>query len=302
LNQGHTHREQIGPGGAGRALLAYLMVRRSRATEEDWRARIAAGQVLLDGEGAAPSQPLRAGQWLTWARPPWEEPEVPLCAAILYEDKELLAVAKPRGLPTVPGGGEFLEHTLLALVRRRAPEASPMHRLGRATSGVVLFARTAEAGRLTQHVFRERRVRKIYRALCSGEPARDAFAVEAPIGEVAHEWLGTLHAALAAGKPARSLVRVLERRGDCSLVEVEIETGRPHQIRIHLAHAGHALAGDPLYGAGGLPLAGGRALPGDPGYLLHAFRLELTHPISGRPLSIECAPPPALRALEHRSG
>jgi len=77
---------------------------------------------------------------------------------------------------------------------------------------------------------------------------------------------------------------------------VEIETGRPHQIRIHLAYAGHPLAGDPLFGAGGVPLAGTLALPGDPGYLLHAHRLCLDHPGSGEPLVIECPPPPVLRA------
>jgi 23S rRNA pseudouridine1911/1915/1917 synthase len=89
---------------------------------------------------------------------------------------------------------------------------------------------------------------------------------------------------------------VLERRESAqALVEVAIETGRPHQIRIHLAHAGHRLCGDPLYGVGGVPLPGSRALPGDPGYLLHALRVELAHPRTGAPLVIECAPPPPLR-------
>jgi len=223
-----------------------------------------------------------------------------LDAAVLHEDELLLAVAKPRGLPTMPAGGLYLEHTLLAVVRRRAPGASPMHRLGRDTSGVVLFARTAAAAGTVQAAFRARRVTKVYRALCAGHPALDAFTVDAPIGEVDHPLLGTVHAAAAGGRQARSHVRVLERRGDVSappsaLVEVEIETGRPHQIRIHLAHAGHPLVGDPLFGPGGVPRPGTRALPGDPGYLLHAWRLELEHPGDGRRLVIECAPPPALR-------
>ena len=94
---------------------------------------------------------------------------------------------------------------------------------------------------------------------------------------------------------------MLERRRSegerpSALVEVEIETGRPHQIRIHLAYAGHPLVGDPLFGAGGRPLPGTRALPGDPGYRLHAQRLELDHPLDGSRLVIECAPPPALRS------
>lgn len=279
-------------------MLEHLSLRFGRASPAEWRARIAAGQVRLDDGLATPDALLRAGQWLRWDRPPWEEPPAPLATAVLHEDALLLAVAKPRGLPTMPGGGLYLEHTLLAVVRRRAPEASPMHRLGRDTSGVVLFARTAAAAGVVQAAFRERRVVKVYRALCAGHPAADAFAVTAPIGEVEHPLLGTIHAAAPGGRRSSSQVRVLERRGGaapCALVEVAIETGRPHQIRIHLAHAGHPLVGDPLYGAGGLPLPGTRALPGDPGYLLHAMRLELDHPEDGRRLVVECAPPPPLR-------
>jgi 23S rRNA pseudouridine1911/1915/1917 synthase len=212
---------------------------------------------------------------------------------VLYEDQALLAVAKPSGLPTLPGGGLFMKNTLLALVRRLAPEAHPMHRLGRATSGVVLFARTAAAASLVQQALREGLWTKVYRALVDGHPARDEFSVDAPIGEVPHALLGSVHAASAHGKPSRSSVRVLQRRPGCALAEVQIETGRPHQIRIHLAHAGHPLCGDPLYRAGGLPKSS--ALPGDAGYHLHAMRLSLVHPATGAPLTIECAPPPLLR-------
>lgn len=299
-NHGHTYQEQIDQRGAGRQVLEHLSLRFGLASPAEWRARIDLGQVRLDDGLATASAVLRAGQWLRWDRPPWDEPPVPLDAAVLHEDALLLAVAKPRGLPTMPGGGLYLEHTLLAVVRRRAPEASPMHRLGRDTSGVVLFARTSAASRLVQAAFRERRVVKAYRALCAGHPASDAFSVTAPIGEVEHPLLGTLHAASPGGRPSSSQVRVLERRrapdgAPSALVEVAIETGRPHQIRIHLAHAGHPLVGDPLYGPGGVPLPGSRALPGDPGYLLHAMRLELDHPADGRRLVIECAPPPPLR-------
>jgi 23S rRNA pseudouridine1911/1915/1917 synthase len=300
MNRGHTYREQIGAAGAGRTVLAHLCERFERAGPDEWQARIDLGQVKLDGASTRAEVRLRGGQWLSWDRPPWVEPPVPLDAAVLHEDALLLAVAKPRGLPTMPGGGLYLEHTLLAMVRRRAPEASPMHRLGRDTSGLVLFARTAAAAATVQAAFRARQVRKVYRALCAGHPALDAFTVAAPIGEVDHPLLGTVHAAAAGGRHAVSHVRVLERRGGVdvppsALVEVEIETGRPHQIRIHLAHAGHPLLGDPLYGPAGVPLPGTRALPGDPGYLLHAWRLELDHPADGTRLALECAPPPALR-------
>jgi 23S rRNA pseudouridine1911/1915/1917 synthase len=281
-------------------VLAHLSARFGRAAPDEWRERIALGQVRLDDRPTEAEALLRAGQWLSWSRPPWVEPPVPLDAAVLHEDALLVAVAKPRGLPTMPGGGLYLEHTLLAVVRRRHPEASPMHRLGRDTSGIVLFSRTAEASRIVQAAFRARKLRKVYRALCGGHPARDAFSVLAPIGEVEHPLLGTLHAASAGGRRAVSHVRVLERRAGeggspSALVEVEIETGRPHQIRIHLAHAGHPLVGDPLFGDGGVPIPGTRALPGDPGYRLHAHLLELDHPRDGSRLVIECAPPPVLR-------
>ena len=297
-NKGFRHLEQIGPEGSGRTVSIHLATRYPLASEAEWVDRIRLGQVLLAGQPAEKDLVLRAGQQLIWNRPPWIEPEVPLATAILYQDEDLLAVAKPSGLPTLPGGGEFLEHTLLALVRRKFPEASPMHRLGRATSGLVLFAPTAETTKPLQAVFREPRTRKVYRALCSGHLESDAFEIQAPIGEIPYGPLGTLHAAHPGGRPSLSRVTVLERREHATLVAVEILTGRPHQIRIHMAFAGHPLVGDPLYGLGGIPGPGTTALPGDPGYLLHAHRLELEHPRSGESLSLWCQPPPGLRATE----
>jgi 23S rRNA pseudouridine1911/1915/1917 synthase len=294
-NAGFRHLEQIGPAGAGGTLLAHLTARYPLASEVEWGQRIDLGQVLLNDQPARRDDLLQAGQWLVWNRPPWIEPAVPLATALLYEDRDLLAVAKPTGLPTLPGGGEFLEHTLLALVRRRHPAASPMHRLGRGTSGVVLFAPTTEARKPLQSAFQDGRTRKVYRALCQGHPAQDAFDIAAPIGEIPYDPLGSIHAADPGGRPSLSRVTVLERRQDATLLEVEIRTGRPHQIRIHLAWAGHPLVGDPLYGPGGVPLPGTGALPGDPGYLLHAHRLELDHPRNGKRILLVCQPPPPLR-------
>jgi 23S rRNA pseudouridine1911/1915/1917 synthase len=295
-NGGYRHFEQISAAAAGQTVLAHLAARYPLASEAEWQQRIDSGQVFLGATPARQEDQLRAGQTLSWLRPPWIEPNVPLATALLYEDEDLLAVAKPSGLPTLPGGGEFLEHTLLALVRRRHPEASPMHRLGRGTSGIVLFAPTPKARKPLQAAFQNAGTRKVYRTLCSGHPEEGAFAITVPIGEVPYAPLGLLHAAQAGGRPSESHVRVLEPRGDATLVEVEIHTGRPHQIRIHLAWAGHPLVGDPLYGPGGVPLPATRALPGDPGYLLHAQRLELHHPRTGTWLTFTCQPPPLLRA------
>jgi len=295
MNAGFDYREQISLGDAGRTVLDYLARRHRHSSEAVWRERIAAGEVEVQGRRADATDALLAGQHVVWRRPPWAEPDVPVAFAVLYRDRELLAVAKPRGLPSNPNGG-FLTHTLLHIVRRAFPEATPMHRLGRGTSGLVLFARTAEARRRVAAAFREGRIEKVYRALVTGIPDRDAFSVETPIGPVPHPRLGRVYAASERGKRAVTHVRVIGTQQDVALVEATIPTGRPHQIRIHLAAAGHPLLGDPLYAARG-GLVPEPALPGDPGYWLHAMRLALSHPATGERVEIECAPPPPLRTL-----
>ncbi|MFA6028633.1 MAG: RluA family pseudouridine synthase [Elusimicrobiota bacterium] len=294
LNQGCTYVERIDRRAEGRALVEHLGERYGHTGAPEWAARIAEGRVLVDGRPAGPGEILRRGQTVTWVRPPWEEPDAPLDYAVLHEDPHLLAVAKPSGLPTLPGAG-FLENTLLARVRLTHPAAAPVHRLGRGTSGVVLFAKTPAAAHTLERLWREHHVVKVYRALAEGLPERDLFKVEVPIGPIPHPLLGTVHAASPKGKGARSHVRVLERREETTLVEVRIETGRPHQIRIHLAACGHPLAGDPLYAPGGGFRTDGAAVPGDAGYLLHALRLELPHPATGAPFIVEAPAPAVLR-------
>lgn len=301
MNDGFEYRDRIGPDAAGETVLRFLALRYRHSSEAEWRARIAAGQVRLAEPGtadalASPEDVLPRGGVLVWQRPPWQEPAVPLAFALLYRDEHLLAVAKPRGLPTVPNGG-FLTHTLLHLVRRSFPRATPLHRLGRGTSGLVLFALTAQARSALSRAWREGRVDKVYRALVRGVPARERFEVAAAIGRVPHPRLGDVYAATPGdprGKAALSHVCVAAPRGDQAVVEVRIPTGRPHQIRIHLAFAGHPLVGDPLYGPGGLPLPE-PALPGDGGYHLHAWKVGLRHPATGEPVELECVPPMPLR-------
>ncbi|HEX5043006.1 MAG TPA: pseudouridine synthase [Candidatus Polarisedimenticolaceae bacterium] len=292
MNRGYSYDARVGPEAEGHALSSYLATRWPHTTREEWEERIAHRQVLLDGTPATPATPLRPGQTLTWQRPPWSEPAAPQAFAVLYQDDDLLAVAKPAGLPTLPGAG-FLERTLLSLVRASDPRAVPLHRLGRFTSGLVLCARTVEARVRLSRGWRA--VEKRYRALATGAPAREAFAIDVPIGTVPHPRLGTVHGASIEGRESRSEVTVRERRQGAFLCDVRILTGRPHQIRIHLAAAGHPLVGDPLYGAGGVPLSDEPGLPGDPGYLLHAAELRLAHPRTGEDLVLRCAPPPLLR-------
>ena len=294
LNQGFNYQERVGGDAGGCTVLDYLAARYKHSTRAQWQERIQGGRVLVDQAVTCAEAVLRAGKTLVWRRPPWTEPDAPCSFAILYCDAYLLAVAKPAGLSTLPAAG-FVSHTLLSLVRRRIPEAVPLHRLGRGTSGLVLFGKTRAARRSVTAAWQVGRVVKVYRALVSGSPDWDERAVDTAIGPVPHSLLGTVHAASAEGKPACSRVRVLERRDDASLVQVTIQTGRPHQIRIHLAVAGHPLCGDPLYTSGGVPAEGSLALPGDLGYRLHAERLELAHPEDGSRVTIECMPPPVLR-------
>lgn len=294
LNDGCEYREQLGPGAGSRTLLGYLTARYHHSSSAEWETRIASGSVLIDDRPAYAESILRAGSILVWRRPPWMEPEAPKSFSVLYEDDDVLAVNKPAGLPTLPGAN-FLQSTLLYRVRAYASDADPLHRLGRWTSGIVLCSRNRQARTALLRQWSAKQVGKCYRALAKGRPGWDETTISTPIGPVKHAILGSVYAASQHGRLARSYVTVIERRQDSFLGEVRIETGRPHQIRIHLASSGHPLVGDPLYDAGGLPLPDTRALPGDPGYHLHASQLTFHHPVTGRRVIIECEPPLLLR-------
>ena len=323
MNRGRVYTETLGARDVaeGEALLDLLTRRYAHSSRDVWAEHVREGRVSLDGRTVTdPGAPVFAGVALTYARPAWREPDAPLELWALHADADLLILHKPSGLPTLPSEMYF-EHTVLRLLARARPAgegdppAVPIHRLGVGTSGALVCSSRAAVRAQLGRALEAREVRKVYRALLSGHVDADAFDVDVPIGPVPHaSWGGSVAGAVPAGgrgaKRALSHVAVLRRlaatadRGPTTLVEVTIPTGRPHQIRIHMAYAGHPLEGDPLYAAGGLPRAapaevgGGRPpLPRDVGYLLHAARVTLSHPSSGERLEV-AAPPPAALSVE----
>jgi 23S rRNA pseudouridine1911/1915/1917 synthase len=291
-NQGYRYRHVLGQAANGHTVLSYLVKHFPHSSQSQWQERISAGEIEIDHVIAKGEEVLRVGIPLVWNRPGWIEPATPQTFSVVYHDQHILLVDKPSGLPTLPGGG-FFENTLLSLVNHEYPDARPLHRLGRATSGLLIFALDAETASLINKSWSA--IRKQYQALSQGLAKLDHYDIQCPIGLRDHPRLGKLHAASETGKPARSVARALERRDDCTLFEVDLHNGRPHQIRIHLAFIGHPLAGDPLYSKGGLPLTDQPGLPGDAGYHLHAKRLVLTHPHTGQVLDLMADLPPILQ-------
>ena len=290
INQGYTYRHVIQQPQPGESVCDYLARRFPHSSQALWQQAIEAGEVSLGELRPTPEQPVRAGEVVVWSRRGWSEAAVPLSYEVIHEDEQLLVVNKPSGLPTLPGGG-FLQHTLLHQVQQQFPAARPLHRLGRGTSGLVLFALSSEVASFLNRTWPQ--VEKEYWAVAEGLAVDSARSITTPIGPVQHPRLGTIHAASPAGKPAQSHARVLARDQQLkrTLFAVRLGTGRPHQIRIHLAAIGHPLVGDPIYTSGGLPREQDPGLPGEGGYRLHARRLGLRHPQSGEAKEWIASPP-----------
>ncbi len=303
-NKGKNYPDRVHDRDEGLSVAAFYSRRYTHSTEETWRRRIEAGQVFLNEQTALPDEILSRGDRLTYQRPPWEEPDVPKNFEVLFRDRDILVLGKPSGLPVLPGG-MFSENTLLHLVRKRyGAVCSPLHRLGRGTSGAILFSRNPQAARVLSAAMSARRILKVYLALASGTAMAETFTVDAPIGPVPYRRPQTLNAYRPDGRPAISHVRTIRRFPDknAALLEVTIPTGRPHQIRIHMSYAGFPLVGDPLYQAGGIPRAEKpddewAATPGKAGYLLHSWKIKFAHPAKDDDMEIVC-PPPAIPAWQ----
>jgi 23S rRNA pseudouridine1911/1915/1917 synthase len=228
----------------------------------------------------------------------------PLPLEIVHEDASILVVNKPAGLIVHPGAGHpshTLQNALLAHDPElaRVPRAGLVHRLDRDTSGLLVVARTVEAHAALVAALAERAIERHYLAVCTGV-LTGGRTIDEPIGR--HRTARTRMAVRSDGRAAVTHVRVLRRFRAHTLVEARLETGRTHQIRVHLAHIGHPLVGDPLYrGRRHLPAGIGAALRTELSAFsrqaLHAARLALQHPISGRAMAWEAPLPADLSTL-----
>ena len=275
---------------------------------------IAAGMVLVDGRPGKDAQRLGPGAEIVVAGLPRAvgpslEPE-PIPLRVLYEDDHIAVIDKPRGLVVHPATGNpkgTLVNALLARygslesdgdIEADAPDGSLLefgadvrpgivHRLDKDTTGLLVVARTAVAGAGLRRQIAMRQMSRRYFALVRGTPPA-RFTVDAPIGRSSDR---RFMAVVQGGRPARSHAARLEAfpgEPPYALLEVRLETGRTHQIRVHMAFSGYPLAGDPAYGRPTLDAAAGLELAGQ---ALHAHRLEFTHPIDERPLAFEAPLP-----------
>lgn len=278
----------VGPSDAGERLDRFIAARGGISRGAARRA-LEAGGVFVDGRRCkVASRGLRGGQSvvvnLEEGGRAAAAPEALDRARLLYADADLVAVDKPAGVPAQPtlttdrGTLPDLVGALLG-----AP-VSIVHRLDRETSGVTVLARTREAAAALSEAFRAGAPEKTYLALCARAPSPPEGRVDAPLGKDPRR--AGLRAVTPAGEPAATRYRTL-RAGAAALVEARPETGRTHQIRVHLAHLGAPLLGDARYG--GPRMVGALAIPR---VMLHAARLALRHPATGAPLAFE-APVPA---------
>ena len=267
--------------------LARLFPQHSRSRLQGW---LKEGWIRVDGASPDARRKVWGGECVEIDAPPPPEvaaelPEdIPL--AVVFEDDDLLVIDKPAGLVVHPGSGNWSGTLLNALLHRNpglagVPRAGIVHRLDKDTSGLMVVAKTLAAQTELVRQLQARTVRRHYRALVQGELTAGG-TVDAPIGR--HPTQRTRMAVVGNGRPAVTHYLVTERFPRLTLLECRLETGRTHQIRVHMAHIGHPLVGDPVYGA---RRSGDGRLDAFPRQALHAFRLGLVHPRSGEAMGWE---------------
>ncbi len=267
-------------------VLARLLPEYSRSRLQEW---IAQEQVKVDGAAATIKQKMWGGEAVEVVPQshPAEQPHLAedITLDIVYEDDSILIINKPAGLVVHPGSGNW-EGTLLNALLHHAPQlaeiprAGIVHRLDKDTSGLLVVAKTLTAQTALVRQLQARTVQREYYALVYGELLR-AGRVDAPMGR--HLTQRTKMAVVADGKPATTHYSVAERFPDCTLLRCKLETGRTHQIRVHLASIRHPLVGDSIYikGAQKCPPHLRPILAAFPRQALHAAQLGLEHPVTG---------------------
>ncbi|MCC5852857.1 MAG: 23S rRNA pseudouridine(1911/1915/1917) synthase RluD [Alkalimonas sp.] len=286
-------------------VLAELFPDYSRSRIKNW---ILAGEVFIDGVvESKPRHKLLGGETLLVdAELPDEvqhEAEA-IALNILYEDDDILAINKPAGLVVHPGAGNQAGTMLNALLHHvpdiiEVPRAGIIHRLDKDTSGVMVVAKTIPAQTALVSAMQQRLITREYEAVCHGT-LTGGGTVDAPIGR--HQTQRTLMAIDEAGKPAVTHYRVMERFRAHTRLRLRLETGRTHQIRVHMQSLHHPLVGDPVYGGRPRPPRGAseqfrQVLQSFQRQALHAALLKLEHPISGEPMEWQAPIPEDMRLL-----
>ncbi len=295
----------VDPTAAGMRADVYLAHRFALYSRSGAAEAIRSGEVVSTSRTLKPASLLKAGEVLhLHSLKLAPQGEKPPCPPVLHEDDHVLAFNKPAGMLCHPVGQAFA-WGVINLARERYPGESLhlAHRLDRETSGVLLLARSDAANRHLKACFKARSVEKTYLAVVRGQVAWEEQEVDAPIGDDADSPIRLKQGVRPDGHPARTRFVVRERKGDRTLVEVHPHTGRTHQIRVHLAHLGHPILGDKIYGQPPevfLSLFEGWDLPGrdelleHPRHCLHAASLQLTSP-GGDSLSIHAPFPDDMR-------
>ena len=262
--------------------LARLFPQHSRSRLQSW---LKEGFIRIDGGSPGVRSKVWGGECVELDPPPPPEvaaelPEdIPL--QVVFEDEHLIVIDKPAGLVVHPGSGNWSGTLLNALLHHApvlagVPRAGIVHRLDKDTSGLLVVAKTLAAQTELVRQLQARTVKRHYWALVHGG-LEGSGVVDAPIGR--HPSQRTRMAVVGNGRAALTRYAVVERFARCTLVECRLETGRTHQIRVHMAHLGHALVGDPVYGRA---RSGDARLDAFPRQALHAFQLGLRHPHDGQ--------------------
>lgn len=276
----------------GKPLLQALVSIFPHTPPAQWVEIFAQGNIL-DPEGTPASADRVVGAGERYARrlPGLVEPDVNTDIRILHEDEALIVLDKPAPLPIHPSG-RFNRNTLQSILQTvyHPEKPRPAHRLDANTTGLVVFTRARRFARVLQPLFEQGAVQKTYLVRVQGQPGKDVFACDAPIGTTPTD-IGGREVDSEDGLPARTEFRVLARNPDgTTVLEAVPLTGRTNQIRIHLWHLGHPVCGDPLYQVGGA-LGSTQTLEiGDPLMCLHAWKLAFRHPVDDRPVEYEAPP------------